>query len=102
MSSLRAIQRKRIHFIRGRVEDTIPAQAPARIALLRLDTDFYESTKHELIHLFPRLVPNGVLILDDYGHWQGARKAVDEYFEDNPCRILLNRIDFAARIGIKP
>lgn len=94
-------QSERLHFVQGRVEDTIPSQAPEKIALLRLDTDFYESTKHEMIHLFPRLVPNGVLIIDDYGQWQGARKAVDEYFEDNPCRILLNRIDFAARIGIK-
>jgi len=91
----------KIHFIKGKVEDTIPENMPQSIAILRLDTDWYESTKHELIHLFPLLQPNGVLIIDDYGHWQGARKAVDEYISDNNIRILLNRIDYSGRIGIK-
>jgi O-methyltransferase len=60
-----------LHFIEGPVEDTIPDNAPSEVALLRLDTDWYESTKHELTHLYPRLMPGGVLIIDDYGHWQG-------------------------------
>src|SRR5262249_33819776 len=63
-----------LHFVEGKVEDTIPEEAPAEIGLLRLDTDWYESTKHELEHLYPRLRNGGVLIIDDYGHWQGARK----------------------------
>lgn len=92
---------ERLHFVRGKVEDTIPAQAPERIALLRLDTDWYESTRHELEHLYPRLAPAGVLILDDYGHWDGARRAVDEYFAGRD-RVLLTRIDYAARILVKP
>ena len=91
----------KIHFIKGKVEDTIPENIPQSISILRLDTDFYESTKHELIHLFPLLQPNGVLIIDDYGHWEGARKAVDEYISENNIRILLNRIDYTGRIGIK-
>ena len=65
--------------VQGRIEETIPARAPDRIALLRLDTDWYESTRHELVHLFPRLSPGGVLLVDDYGHWEGVRAAVDEY-----------------------
>jgi len=89
------------HFVKGKVEDTIPENMPRKIALLRLDTDWYESTKHELSHLFPLLQTNGVLIIDDYGHWEGARKAVDEYISDNNIRILLNRIDYTGRIGIK-
>jgi hypothetical protein len=93
--------RERVHYVQGKVEDTIPGQIPERIALLRLDTDWYESTRHELIHLFPRLVTGGVLIIDDYGHWKGARKAADEYFEANNVRILLDRIDFSARIAVK-
>lgn len=88
-------------FVEGKVEDTIPAHCPEQIALLRLDTDWYESTRHELVHLFPRLVRGGVLIIDDYGHWQGARKASDEYFAANNVAILLNRIDFSARIAVK-
>ena len=93
--------RDKIHFIKGRVEDTIPASAPAKIALLRLDTDWYESTAHELKHLYPRLRQQGVLILDDYGHWQGARRAVDEYFAAQPFYPLLNRLDYTGRLTIK-
>jgi hypothetical protein len=89
-----------VTFVPGKVEDTIPATIPDRIALLRLDTDFYESTAHELVHLYPRLEPGGVLIIDDYGNWQGARKAVDEYFADSP--ILLSRVDYTGRVAIKP
>jgi hypothetical protein len=92
----------RVHFVRGPVEETIPGTVPDRIALLRLDTDWYESTRHEFEHLYPRLVPGGVLIIDDYGHWEGARRAADEYFEANGERLLLNRIDYAARIAVKP
>jgi len=92
----------RIHFVKGRVEDTLPDQAPERIALLRLDTDWYESTRHELTHLYPRLSAGGVLIIDDYGYWKGSRQAVEEYFQDHPPRPLLVRIDGSARIAIKP
>ncbi len=91
----------KIHYIQGKVEDTLPAHAPGKIALLRLDTDWYESTRHELIHLFPRLSMNGVIIIDDYGYWEGAKKAVDEYFQEHNIKILLNRIDETGRIAIK-
>lgn len=93
--------KKRIHFVPGKVEETIPTGAPEAIALLRLDTDWYESTKHELVHLFPRLAKNGVIIIDDYGHWKGSRKACDEYFAENRIPILLNRIDYTGRIALK-
>jgi hypothetical protein len=92
---------EKIHFIKGPVEETIPQHAPAKIALLRLDTDFYESSKHELIHLFPRLVSGGVLLLDDYGHWEGQRTAVDEYLTEHKIPLLLNRLDYTGRVGIK-
>jgi len=91
-----------IQFIKGKVEDTIPISIPNEyISLLRLDTDWYESTKHELNYLFPLLVKSGVLIIDDYGHWVGAKKAVDEYIEDKNICIYLNKIDYSARIAIK-
>lgn len=90
-----------LRFVEGRVEDTIPSQAPGEIAILRLDTDWYESTKHELLHLYPNLVTGGVLIVDDYGHWEGARKAVDEYVTEYNLPILLNRIDYTGRIAVK-
>jgi O-methyltransferase len=100
--SLTGYRREMLRFVKGKVEETIPQGAPERIALLRLDTDWYESTLHELRHLYPRLVPGGVLILDDYGHWQGARKAADEYLAENGISILLNRVDNTGRIAVKP
>jgi O-methyltransferase len=90
----------RVRFVEGPVERTIPAEMPDRIAVLRIDTDWYESTRHELIHLYPRLEPGGILIIDDYGHWQGARAAVDEYFEGTP--VFLHRIDYTGRLIVKP
>ncbi|QDT15546.1 TylF/MycF/NovP-related O-methyltransferase [Alienimonas californiensis] len=92
---------ERLHFVRGKVEDTLPDAVPETISLLRLDTDWYESTKHELEHLFPRLVPGGVLILDDYGHWEGARRAVDEYLRDRGVRMFLQRVDYTGRLAVK-
>ena len=92
---------ERFTFVEGKVEDTIPHTIPEKIAILRLDTDWYESTKHELIHLFPRLVQNGVLIIDDYGHWKGARAAVDEYFKEQLTPLMLHRVDYAGRVAIK-
>jgi hypothetical protein len=90
-----------IHYIQGKVEDTIPGNVPDKIALLRLDTDWYESTKHELIHLFPKLQKGGVLIIDDYGFWKGSRKATDEYIAETNTQILLCRMDSTGRIAIK-
>jgi len=92
----------RIHYVRGKVEDTIPANAPDHIALLRLDTDWYESTRHELEHLYPRLASGGVIIIDDYGHWKGSRQATDEFIAANPDFGLLTRIDYTGRMAIKP
>ena len=88
-------------FVEGAVEDTIPGDIPDEIALLRLDTDFYKSTYHELSHLFPKLSPNGVLIIDDYGYWKGSREATDQYFTENNIEILLHRIDPSCRVAVK-
>lgn len=88
-------------FVEGKVEDTIPNMLPSHISLLRLDTDWFESTYHELKYLFPLLSLGGVVIIDDYGHWAGAKEAVNKYFSENHISILLNRIDYAGRLGIK-
>ncbi len=89
-----------VHFVKGPVEDTIPETAPQKIALLRLDTDFYSSTKHELEHLVPRMGCGGVLIIDDYGTWLGARDATDEFLQASPIPMYLGRIDCTARIAV--
>lgn len=94
---------ERIRYVEGEVEETLPERRPERIALLRLDTDWYASTRHELEHLYPRLVPGGVLIVDDYGHWKGARRAVDEYLEGTAEPTpFLHRIDYTGRLAVKP
>ncbi|MFW5712049.1 MAG: TylF/MycF/NovP-related O-methyltransferase [Spirochaetota bacterium] len=86
--------------VEGDVLQTIPQESPGKIALLRLDTDWYESTLHELQYLYPCLETGGVLLLDDYGHFTGARKAVDEYFADTP--VFLHRDDYTGRSLVKP
>jgi O-methyltransferase len=91
---------ERLHFVKGPVEETIPSNLPDSLALMRLDTDWYESTLHELRHLYPLLSDGGVLIVDDYGHWEGCRLAVDQYFAEREAP-LLNRIDYAGRVGVK-
>lgn len=91
----------RLHLVRGKVEDTIPDDAPDEIALLRLDTDWYESTKHEFDHLYPRLCSGGVLVVDDYGAFSGARDATDEYFAEHGP-VLLHRVNFTVRQAVKP
>lgn len=93
---------ERLHFIPGKVEDTLPNSGLGPIAMLRLDTDWYESTRQEMIHLYPLLVERGVLIIDDFGHWQGAREAVEEFFREHPeHQLLLQRTDYTARMAVK-
>ncbi len=93
----------RLHFIRGKVEETLPAAAPSgAIALLRLDTDWYASTRAELEHLYPKLVRGGILIVDDYFRWQGARKATDEFLQGHEISMFLARVDDSSVIGVKP
>ncbi len=92
----------KLYFIKGKVEDTLSSNKPEQIALLRLDTDWYESTKVELEELFDHVVPGGIIIIDDYGHWAGCKKAVDEFLAENDLPLFLNRIDYTGRLIVKP
>jgi O-methyltransferase len=89
-----------VDYVEGDVLETLPIHAPAEIALLRLDTDWHESTKHEMVHLFPRIARGGVLIIDDYGHWSGARQAVDDYLDDTSTSLFLCPLDYTGRLAI--
>ena len=97
-----ALLSDRVRFVKGDVALTLAdsGNLPAAIAVLRLDTDWYESTKAELEVLYPRLAAGGILIIDDYGHWGGARKAVDEYFSKR-ARPFFQYIDHTGRIAVK-
>lgn len=90
-----------MHFVEGDVLKTIPGTVPEKIALLRLDTDFYHSTLRELKHLYPLVVSNGVIYIDDYGWCEGARQATDQYLETLEFRPFLVRIDECVRLIIK-
>jgi len=92
----------RIRYVEGLVERTLKSAVPDEIALLRLDTDFYESTKVELEVLYERVVTGGVVLIDDYGTWKGARKAVDDFLETCEPKPLLVRLDWSCRLIIKP
>jgi O-methyltransferase len=94
---------QKFKFIQGKVEDTlaISSNLPEKICILRLDTDWYTSTKAEMDILFSRLSTGGILIIDDYGDWQGSRKAVDEYMTNHNINIPLFRLGSGARIGVK-
>lgn len=92
-----------VHFIRGLVENTLENTKTGVISLLRLDTDFYESTAVEMQILYPKLCHNGILLIDDYGHWGGCRKAIDEYLEQmtSGVRPFLIPVDYTGRIAVK-
>lgn len=92
-----------IHFIKGLVQDTLTKNdnLPEKISILRLDTDFYESSKKELEILYPRLSKGGILILDDYGTWTGVKQAVDEFFEKKGEIPFLHFVDYGCRLLIK-
>ena len=85
-----------LQLVKGRVEDTLRDFALPQYALVRLDTDWYASTKFELEVLWPRLAPGGILVIDDYGHWIGARMATDEFFADKPVKMA--RVDYSCRV----
>jgi len=90
-----------IKFIKGPVEQTLAVQIniPEKISLLRLDTDWYSSTKKELEILYKKVSPGGIIIIDDYGHWGGSKKAVDEFFSNK--YVWMHYIDYACRLIIK-
>jgi hypothetical protein len=94
----------KVRFVKGDVLDTLSQEKedlPSEISILRLDTDWYESTQKELDVLYPLLLPGGVILLDDYGVWSGSRNATDEYFQKHQNRPLLQRTDFDGRAGVK-
>jgi O-methyltransferase len=89
------------NFVKGDVALTLLENAPRKIAVLRLDTDWYESTKVELEILFPRLAKGGVILIDDYGAWTGCKKAVDEYVTAHNIPLMLHRTDYTGRSAVK-
>lgn len=92
----------RLHLVKGMVEETLPSYAPEKIAVARLDTDFYSSTKHEFEQLYPRVSPGGIVIIDDYGAFLGSKTATDEYMAERGLNISLTAVDDHIRLFVKP
>jgi O-methyltransferase len=103
LAATKTLDDRWLRFVKGPVEQTLvdPTNLPSAIALLRLDTDWYASTKAELEALYPLLTPGGYLIVDDYGHWEGAKKAVDDYFHAKGL-LPMQSIDYSAVLIQKP
>ncbi len=95
---------ERTHFHPGWFQHTIPQIAPTLgpIALLRLDGDWYESTRICLEHLYPLLSPGGIVILDDYNFWEGCRRATDEYRQSRGLTAEIQQIDAEAVFWVNP
>ena len=89
-------------FIKGLFQETLPTCAIEKIAVLHIDGDWYESVRVCLDHLYERVSPGGIIQIDDYGHWAGARKAVDEFLSQRAIDAPLRRLDYTGRQFIKP
>lgn len=98
-ANMKSVGFANLEIVKGDVFETIPALATKEISLLRLDTDTYDTTKFELENLYDRVVPGGVVIIDDYGYTFGCKKAVDDFIE--PRSVLLQRINRNVRAWVK-
>jgi hypothetical protein len=88
--------------VKGMFQDTVPACDVEAISVLHLDGDWYESVKVCLDHLYDRVSTGGVIQIDDYGYWEGARRAVEDFFRERRIDVRLERLDYTGRQFIKP
>jgi O-methyltransferase len=103
VEQVRALLRKtgsdlnRVRVAEGLFKDTFPTVNIRNIALLNIDADWYESVKICLEKFYDSVVPGGFVSIDDYGHWQGCREAVDEFFKHRGLSYTLQKVDYTAR-----
>ena len=91
-----------VQFAKGLFQDTLPSSRIARIALLHIDGDWYESVRTSLEYLYDKVVPGGIIQFDDYGYWKGARKAIDEFLAQRRIEAPLRKLDYSGRSLLKP
>ncbi len=108
LSKVRAVFQKlripesHIHIIKGWFQDTFPSVRTGDIALLHIDADWYESVKLCLERFYDSVQPGGFVVIDDYGHWEGCKRATDEFLKDRSLDIKLTRVDYTGRYFQKP
>lgn len=83
----------RVRIVKGWFDDTLGPAETGPIALLHLDADWYESTMTILNNFYDRVVPGGYLVFDDYGHWPGCRRALDEFLANRGLSPTLRPSD---------
>jgi hypothetical protein len=95
--------REHVHFHKGWFQDTLPKDADKidKIAILRLDGDWYDSIKICLDYLYDKVAENGIVIIDDYGYYQGCTKAVDDFFKERNIITFLSYSSVGCRYFIK-
>jgi O-methyltransferase len=93
---------RRVRYTKGRFRDTLPQSPVGAIAVLHLDCDWHDSVKECLENLYDRVAPGGVIQFDDYGHWLGARNAVDDFLRHRGITEQLRYVDYSARQLRKP
>lgn len=89
------LSKENVSIVKGWFQETLPyyKEEIGPIAILRIDADWYESTKLCLEYLYDNVVRGGYVILDDYGCWEGCRRATDEFLEERNSRVELQKID---------
>lgn len=92
----------RVHIVTGRFEATLPRFSPPPLVFLHVDCDWYAPVKLCLSTLYHAVIPGGVVVIDDYGHWAGCRRAVEELFAERGIRPALRAIDYTSRYFFKP
>lgn len=81
--------------IKGEVGQNTKHPEITKISILRLDMDWYEPTKAALENFYHRIEPGGSLMIDDYGHHTGARKATDEFLQDNNIKLNFRHLNYS-------
>jgi O-methyltransferase len=89
-----------LKLIKGKAEETLKRQLPEVVSIIRCDVDWYEPSLATFEILYPRLSPGGIVIVDDYGHHTGSRKAIDQYFGD--LHPKFTHIDYSCITFVKP
>jgi O-methyltransferase len=97
-----AVDLHRVHIVTGRYENTLIDFSPSPVAFLHLDCDWYASVRLCLEAFYDSVVPGGVVVVDDYGHWAGCKKAVDEFVNRRSIGVRLTPIDYTGHYFFKP
>lgn len=96
------IPENRVHIVKGWFEETFPSVKINEVALLHIDADWYESVKLCLEKFYDSVPPGGFIVLDDYGHWEGCRRATDEFLKQRSLDIKLVKVDYTGHYFQKP